>query len=61
MCVPVCVCLQTRVEQAGLSLTLDALIDFLKFCSDNYERPEFKGNLPAVLYLEDTRSFVVCT
>lgn len=40
---------------------LTALVSCLQFCSDNYDKPQFKGKLPAVLYMEDSNSFVVCT
>lgn len=58
-----CVCvlvLQLRLDQSGLSLTEASLIEFLKFCSNNYDKPEHQGKLPALLYIEDTKSFVVC-
>lgn len=52
---------QHVLEGQGLQITLDALLRFLKFSSDNYERPDFRGKLPPVQVDGDNKSFVVCS
>jgi hypothetical protein len=50
-----------RLDAAGLSIREDDLITLLIYCSDNYDKPAYKGKLPAVLFMEESKSFVVCT
>ncbi len=63
--VPECDCalwpLQVRLEEAGLSVPAAQLSKFIKFCSDNYDKPQYVGKLPSVLFMEENNSFVVCT
>jgi len=53
--------LQVRLRDSGLDIPEARLVAFLKYAGDNYDKPGFIGRLPAVLYMEESRSFVVCT
>lgn len=57
----VCAVLQSRLADQSLVIPEPRLIAFLKFCSENYDRAGYKGKLPAVLYVEDAKAFVICT
>lgn len=52
---------QSRLRDSGLDVAESQLVTFLQFCSDNYDKPGFRGKLPSVLYVEESNSFVVCT
>ena len=34
----------------------DALIQFIKFCQDNYNKPAYLGMLPAIMYMAEVKS-----
>ncbi len=53
--------LQVRLEEEGLSVPAAQLTKFIKFCSDNYDKPQYMGKLPPVLFMEENNTFVVCT
>jgi hypothetical protein len=33
---------------------------FLAFASDNFDKPQYKGTLPPVLFMPEEHAFVVC-
>ncbi len=52
--------LQSALQGMGFQISESALIQFLKLCHDNYDKPAYVGKLPGVMYVEESRSFVVC-
>jgi len=52
--------LQHVLQGRGYQISEPALIEFLQHCHKNYDKPEFLGKLPAIMYSEEDKTFIVC-
>eukprot|EP00967_Tisochrysis_lutea_P032642 scaffold38609_cov21-Tisochrysis_lutea.AAC.1 len=51
---------QHVLQGRGYQISEPALIEFLQHCHKNYDKPEFLGKLPAIMYSEEDKTFIVC-